>query len=75
MKVCPRWTKAQLKAQKARAMPSPESAAGGWHPLFVRRVRADGVASVREGKIDVKPHQFLHCFMNIMVSGGEDVEP
>ena len=34
----------------------------------------DTVTSVREGQVDVEPHQ-LYCSTGIMVTGGEDFEP
>ena len=37
-------------------------------------VALHGVASVREGQVDMEPHQF-HCSTGIMVLGGEDSEP
>ena len=56
------------------AKPSPESVAGASHPPFISGIGVDAVASVREGQVDVEPHQF-HCSTGIMVPGGEDSEP
>ena len=63
-----------MKAPEAAAKPSLEGVAGKLRPPFISRIGVDAVASVREGQVDVEPHQF-HCSTGIMIPGGEDSEP
>ena len=57
------------------ATPSPGGVAGTARPPpFISRIEVDGVASVREGQVDMEPRQ-VHCSTGIVVSGGEDAEP
>ena len=63
-----------VRAPEAEAKPSLEGAAGTSRPPFISSNGLDAVASVREGQVDVEPHQ-LYCSTGIMVSGGEDSEP
>ena len=62
-----------VRAPKVEAKPSLEGAAETSRPPFISRIGMDAVASVREGQVDVEPHQF-HCSTDIMVPGGEDSE-
>ena len=50
-------SKGAMGAQEARARSSPGGAAGASRPPIIRRVGVDGVASVREGQVKLKPHQ------------------
>ena len=61
-------------AQEAKAKLSPDGATGASRPPFISRIGVDAVASVREDKVDVEPHQF-HRSTCIIVPGGEDSEP
>ena len=61
-------------AQEAGTTPSPGVAAGASRPPFNCRIAVDRGTSVREGQVDVEPHQF-HCSTGIMVPGGQDSEP
>ena len=63
-----------MRAPEAEAKPSLEGIAGTSRPPFISRIGVDAVASVREGQVDVEPHQF-HCLTGIMIPGGEDSEP
>ena len=63
-----------VRAPEAEAKPSLEGAAGTSRPPFISRIGVNSVASVREGQVDVEPHQF-YCSTGIMVPGGEDSEP
>ena len=57
-------------AEEAEAKPSPEGAAGMSRPPFNGRIDVGTVAIVRDGQVDVEPHQF-HCLTGIMVPGCE----
>ena len=61
-------------AQEAETKPSPEGAAGTSRPPFNGRIDVGTVAIVRDGQVDVEPHQF-HCSTGMMVLGGDDSEP
>ena len=63
-----------VRAPEAEVKPSLEGAAGTSRPPFISRIGVDAVAIVREGQVDVEPHQF-HCSTGIMVPGGENSEP
>ena len=43
-------------------------------PPFISRIEVDAVASVRDGQLDVEPHQF-YCSTGIMVPERKDSEP
>ena len=49
-----------MGAQESGAAPSPGGAARASRPLFISRIEVNGVASVREGQVDIEPYQF-HC--------------
>ena len=55
-------------APEAEAKSSLEGAAGTSRPPFISRIEVDAVTSVREGQVEVEPHQF-YCSTGIMVSG------
>ena len=63
-----------MGAPEVEAKLTLEGAAGTSRPPFISRIGVDAVASVREGQVDVEPHQF-HCSTGIMDTGGEDLEP
>ena len=56
------------EAPETEAKSSLEGAAGTSRSPFISCIEVDAVASVREGQVDVGPHQF-HCSTGIMVSG------
>ena len=81
MMIRPQWMEAQLRRYrevswwlKAEAKPSPEGAAGTSRPPCNGRIDVGKVAIVRDGQVDVEPHQF-HCSTGMMVPGGENSEP
>ena len=63
-----------MGALETEAKPSSDGTAGASRPPFTSRIEVDAVTSVREEKVDVKPHHF-HCLTGIMLPGGEELEP
>ena len=55
-----------MRAQEAEVKPSPEGVPGASRPPFIIRIEVDAVASVREGQVDVEPHQF-RCSTGIII--------
>ena len=78
MVIRPWWMEAQLRCHRevpwglkrwgqSRHRGVPRAS----RPPFISRIEVDAVVNVREGQVDVEPHQF-HCSTGIMVPGNED---